>query len=182
MKLQSTQIPDVVLVQPRVFEDERGFFLETWQKRKFSEAGLPVEFVQDNQSRSLRNTLRGLHYQIEHPQGKLVSVIRGTVFDVAVDLRKSSPTFGQWVGESLSDRNHLQLWIPPGFAHGFLVLSEYADFVYKCTEYYYPEDERCIRWNDPELSISWPLEAGVAPRVSPKDATGVLLSDAECFP
>jgi len=182
MEFQCTRIREVVLVRPRVFDDERGFFLETWQKRKFIEAGLGTEFVQDNHSRSIRRTLRGLHYQIQRPQGKLVSVIRGTVFDVAVDLRRSSSTFGQWVGDVLSDRNHWQLWIPPGFAHGFLVLSESADLVYKCTDYYTPEGERCIRWDDPELGITWPLEAGVEPIVSRKDAAAALLRDAECFP
>jgi dTDP-4-dehydrorhamnose 3,5-epimerase len=171
----------VVLVQPRVFDDQRGFFLETWQRRKFIEAGIDTEFVQDNQSRSIRNTLRGLHYQIKHPQGKLVSVISGSVFDVAVDLRMSSATFGQWVGELLSDSNHRQLWIPPGFAHGFLVLSEVADFFYKCTDYYSRESERCIRWDDADLGITWPLDEEVKPIVSSRDAAGLALREAECF-
>lgn len=179
--LQSTRIPEVILLRPKIFGDDRGFFLESWHKRKFAEAGLDIEFVQDNHSRSVRNTLRGLHYQIQQPQGKLVQAITGTVFDVAVDLRKSSPTFGQWVGETLSDRNHHQLWIPPGFAHGFLVLSEVADFSYKCTDYYAPEHERCIRWDDPELGIDWPLGSGAAPIVSAKDAAGAALRTAELF-
>jgi dTDP-4-dehydrorhamnose 3,5-epimerase len=181
MELEPTRIPDVVLVRPRVFADGRGFFLETWQKRRFSGAGIRADFVQDNHSRSLRHTLRGLHYQVVHAQGKLVSVICGSVFDVAVDLRRSSPTYGQWVGEVLSDENHNQLWIPPGFAHGFLVLSESADFVYKCTDYYSPTSERCIRWNDPELGIAWPLD-GARPIVSDRDAGGASLREAECYP
>jgi len=182
MEFHRTRIPDVILVHPRAFEDARGFFLETWQRQKFIDAGLGAEFVQDNHSRSARLTLRGLHYQIQQPQGKLVSVIHGSVFDVAVDLRKSSPTFGQWVGEVLSDRNHHQLWIPPGFAHGFLVLSESADFVYKCTDYFAPEFERCVHWNDAELGIKWPLKAGETPIVSHKDAAAASLHEAECFP
>jgi dTDP-4-dehydrorhamnose 3,5-epimerase len=165
-----------------VFGDARGFFLETWQKRRFADAGIVGDFVQDNHSRSVRHTLRGLHYQLARPQGKLVSVIRGRVFDVAVDLRRSSPTFGQWIGEELSDGNHSHLWIPPGFAHGFLVLSESADFVYKCTDYYAPEDERCIRWDDPGLGITWPLDASTRPIVSDRDALGAWLRDAECYP
>lgn len=181
MDLRPTRIPEVILLRPKVFGDDRGFFLESWQRRKFAEVGLDVEFVQDNHSRSVRHTLRGLHYQIRQPQGKLVQVITGTVFDVAVDLRRSSPTFGQWVGETLSDRNHHQVWIPPGFAHGFLVLSEVADFSYKCTDYYAPEHERCVRWDDPELKIDWPLPPGAAPIVSAKDAAGAALRMAELF-
>ena len=181
MDLRPTRIPEVILLRPKIFGDDRGFFLESWQKRKFAEAGLDVEFVQDNHSRSVRHTLRGLHYQIRQPQGKLVQVITGTVFDVAVDLRRSSPTFGQWVGETLSDRNHHQVWIPPGFAHGFLVLSEVADFSYKCTDYYAPEHERCVRWDDPELKIDWPLPPGAVPIVSAKDAAGAALRTAELF-
>ncbi len=181
MDLHPTRIADVILLRPKIFGDDRGFLLESWQKRKFAEAGLDIEFVQDNHSRSVRHTLRGLHYQIQQPQGKLVQVITGTVFDVAVDLRKSSPTFGQWVGETISDRNHHQLWIPPGFAHGFLVLSEVADFSYKCSDYYAPEYERCVRWDDPELKIDWPLVPGAAPIVSARDAAGAALRTAELF-
>jgi dTDP-4-dehydrorhamnose 3,5-epimerase len=182
MEFRRARIPDLVLVCPRVFDDERGFFLEMWQEGRFIEAGIGVDFVQENHSRSVRHTLRGLHYQIQQPQGKLVSVIRGSVFDVAVDMRKSSPTFGEWVGEVLSDSNHSQLWIPPGFAHGFLVLSESADFVYRCTDYYSPASERCVRWDDPDLGIAWPIDPGTQPIVSPKDANGVSLRLAECFP
>jgi dTDP-4-dehydrorhamnose 3,5-epimerase len=181
MDLEPTRIPEVVLLRPKVFGDERGFFMETWQSRKFADAGLGVQFVQDNLSRSVRRTLRGLHYQIAQPQGKLVHVIAGTVFDVAVDLRKGSPTFGQWIAETLSDRNHHQLWVPPGFAHGYLVLSESADVSYKCTDYYAPQHERCIRWNDPQLGIDWPLEPGAVPLLSAKDAAGATLDAAECF-
>lgn len=155
MQVIATRIPDVKLIKPRVFGDERGFFMETWNEQAFKEAGIDATFVQDNHSRSVKNTLRGLHYQIEQPQGKLVRVTRGEVFDVAVDLRKSSPTFGQWVGEYLSEENNYQLWVPPGFAHGFLVTSATADFQYKCTDFYAPEYERSIRWNDPTLSINW---------------------------
>ena len=159
MKVISTEIPDVLLLEPRVFQDDRGFFLETWNARTFrNEIKLDVQFVQDNHSRSARDVLRGLHYQIRQPQGKLVRVARGQVFDVAVDLRKSSPTFGRWVGHELSEDNHRQLWIPPGFAHGFLVLSEIADVLYKTTDYYAPEHERCLIWNDPEVGIDWPLD------------------------
>ncbi|MEJ1963922.1 MAG: dTDP-4-dehydrorhamnose 3,5-epimerase [Gammaproteobacteria bacterium] len=152
-------------IQPRVFDDARGFFLETWQERRFAEAGIHARFVQVNQSRSTRNTLRGLHYQIQQTQGKLVWVVRGSVFDVAVDIRRGSPTFGRWVGEELSEENHRLLWVPPGFAHGFLVLSEIADFAYQCTDFYAPNYERAIRWDDPELAIDWPLY-GADPIVS----------------
>jgi dTDP-4-dehydrorhamnose 3,5-epimerase len=182
MEFQRTRIPDVVLIRPRLFADERGFFLESWQKRQFDQSGIAAEFVQDNRSRSIRHTLRGFHYQVVRPQGKLVSVVNGSVFDVAVDLRRSSATFSQWVGEILSDQNHCQLWIPPGFAHAFLVLSNSADFVYKCTDYYAPENERCIRWDDPDLKIDWPLDVGVRPLVSHKDAAGLPLREAECYP
>jgi dTDP-4-dehydrorhamnose 3,5-epimerase len=181
MDLQPTRIPDVVLIRPRVFGDERGFFLESFQKRKYAAAGIGLEFVQDNHSHSVRHTLRGLHYQIQQPQGKLVQVVAGSVFDVAVDMRRSSPTFRQWVGETLSDRNHHQLWVPPGFAHGYLVLSEMADVLYKCTDYYAPQHERCIRWNDPQLNVGWPLEPGTEPLVSARDAAGVTLGAAEPF-
>jgi dTDP-4-dehydrorhamnose 3,5-epimerase len=181
MRFVPTAIPDVVVVEPDVFGDARGFFLETWHEAKFREGGIDAEFVQDNHSRSRQGILRGLHYQIERPQGKLVRVVTGRVFDVAVDLRRSSPSFGRWVGEELSEDNHRMLWVPPGFAHGFYVLSESADFVYKCTEFYAPEHERCIRWDDPELGVDWPIPTHAAPLVSAKDADGVAFSEAECF-
>jgi dTDP-4-dehydrorhamnose 3,5-epimerase len=173
-------IPDVLVLEPKVFGDARGFFLESWNARTFAEAGLPATFVQDNHSRSPRGVLRGLHYQIVQPQGKLVRVVAGEVFDVAVDLRRASPTFGRWVGERLSGDNKRILWIPPGFGHGFLVLSESADFLYKTTDYYAPEHERVIAWNDPDLAITWPLEG--APTLSARDAVGARLRDAEVFP
>jgi dTDP-4-dehydrorhamnose 3,5-epimerase len=175
-----TAIPDVLVLEPKVFGDARGFFLESWNARTFAEAGLPATFVQDNHSRSPRRVLRGLHYQIVQPQGKLVRVVTGEVFDVAVDLRRASPTFGRWVGERLSGDNKRILWIPPGFGHGFLVLSESADFLYKTTDYYAPEHERVIAWNDPDLAITWPLEG--APTLSARDAVGARLRDAEVFP
>ena len=156
MEVVETRIPDVKLIKPKVFGDERGFFMETWNARAFAKAGIDAAFVQDNHSRSVKHTLRGLHYQIKQPQGKLVRCTRGEVFDVAVDLRKSSPTFGCWVGKVLSDKNRYQLWIPPGFAHGFIALSEIADFQYKCTDYYNPEFEACIKWSDPDVGIEWP--------------------------
>ena len=157
MNFIETKIPDVKIIEPVVFGDERGFFMETWQRRKFAEAGIDYEFVQDNHSRSIRGTLRGLHYQIEQPQGKLVRATVGVVFDVAVDLRQSSPTFGQWVGVELSAENKRQLWVPSGFAHGFYALSKTVEFQYKCTDFYAPEYERGIRWDDPDLEIEWPL-------------------------
>ena len=173
-------IPDVVLFEPRVFGDERGFFFESFHQRRFEEAiGREIAFVQDNHSKSVFNVLRGLHYQIEQPQGKLVRVIEGSVFDVAVDLRKGSPTFGRWVGDILSAENKKQMWVPEGFAHGFLVLSASAECVYKSTDYYAPEHERCIAWNDPALAIDWPLKG--APVLSAKDEKGVPLSQAEVF-
>jgi len=181
VEFERLQVPDVVLVRPRVFGDARGFFLESWERRKFAAGGIDADFVQDNHSRSLRHTLRGLHYQVVHPQGKLVRVTSGAVFDVAVDLRRRSPTFGRWVGTELSDENKHMLWVPPGFAHGFLVLSASADFVYKCTDYYAPEAERCIRWDDPQLDVRWPLAAGVTPTLSAKDAGGTSFAAAECF-
>jgi len=159
-------IPGLLVLKPRVFKDERGFFMETWQSVRYKEAGINEYFVQDNWSRSTKGVLRGLHYQKKHPQGKLVSVRSGKVFDVAVDIRKDSPTFGEWYGEELSDMNHLQMYVPPGFAHGFCVLSDTADFVYKCTDYYYPNDEGGIIWNDEEIGIKWPLKE---PIVSEKD-------------
>jgi dTDP-4-dehydrorhamnose 3,5-epimerase len=173
-------IPDVVLFEPRVFGDERGFFFESFNHRRFEEAiGREVEFVQDNHSKSVRNVLRGLHYQVRQAQGKLVRVVEGSVFDVAVDLRKGSPTFGHWVGEVLSAENKKQLWVPEGFAHGFVVLSESAEFLYKTTDYYSPEHERCIAWDDPTLAIDWPID--VAPSVSAKDAQGVGFEAAEVY-
>ncbi|GIX24145.1 MAG: dTDP-4-dehydrorhamnose 3,5-epimerase [Caldimonas sp.] len=182
MNVTATRLPEVLVFEPRVFGDERGFFLESFRQSVFDEAvGTHVDFVQDNHSRSRRGVLRGLHYQL-HPnaQGKLVRVTHGRVFDVAVDLRRSSPRFGQWVGVELSGDNHRQLWIPAGFAHGFLVLSDSADFLYKTTAYYAPQAERCIRWDDPTLGIDWP-DAGVPPQVSAKDAQGAWLSQAEVF-
>lgn len=181
--MQATRlaIPDVVLIEPKVFGDARGFFYESFNQRVFNEAtGTAFTFVQDNHSRSSQGVLRGLHYQIQQPQGKLVRVVQGNVFDVAVDIRKSSATFGNWVGEELSADNGKQLWVPPGFAHGFLVLSETAEFLYKTTDYYAPEYERCISWNDDTLKIAWP-HTSVAPRLSTKDALGLPLSRAELF-
>jgi dTDP-4-dehydrorhamnose 3,5-epimerase len=182
MRVVATKLPDVKLIQPDVFGDSRGFFLETWNRRAFAEAGIDTEFVQDNQSRSARGTLRGLHYQIRNPQGKLIRVGRGTVFDVSVDLRRRSPTFGQWVGVTLSDANHDMLWIPPGFAHGFVVLSDSADCLYKCTDYYAPEHERSILWDDPELAIDWPLPADAEPLLSDRDRAAVAFGAAETYP
>ena len=180
MKVTPTAIPDVMIVEPRVHGDERGFFLESWNKRSLAEIGIDADFVQDNHSRSRRGVLRGLHYQIEHAQGKLVRVVIGEVFDVAVDLRRSSPTFGKAVSVTLSAENKQMLWIPPGFAHGFLVVSEYADFVYKATDYWYPQHERTLLWNDPALGIRWPLDA--PPALAAKDAAGVPLASAEAYP
>jgi dTDP-4-dehydrorhamnose 3,5-epimerase len=176
----ATAISEVLLIEPKVFGDARGFFLESWNAKAFAAAGIPAAFVQDNHSRSPRGVLRGLHYQLRQPQGKLVRVVAGEVFDVVVDLRRTSATFGRWVGERLSAENKRVLWIPPGFAHGFLVLSETADFLYKTTDYYAPEHERVIAWNDPELAIAWPL-AG-APTLSARDAAGARFRDAEVFP
>ena len=175
-----TAIPDVLILEPKVFGDSRGFFLESFNALNFAKAtGLNVQFVQDNHSRSAKGVLRGLHYQLQQTQGKLVQVSQGAVFDVAVDIRKSSPTFGSWVGCELSDTNHRQLWIPQGFAHGFIVLSESADFMYKTTDYYAPAYERCISWNDPSIGIHWP--AGIAPLLSTKDQLGISLEQAEVF-
>lgn len=182
MQLQPTRLPEVLLITPRVFGDARGYFFESWHAQKFQQAGISAPFVQDNHSHSLRHTLRGLHYQRQHPQGKLVRVTRGEVFDVAVDLRRSSPRFGQWAGALLSEANHAMLWIPPGFAHGYLALSEEVDFLYKCTEFYLPEDERAIRWDDAAIGVSWPLPEGSTPIVSARDAAAPLLEAADCFP
>lgn len=181
MKLIDTRIPDVKIIEPAVFGDSRGFFMESWHSQKFAELGLNLNFVQDNHSRSSQGILRGLHYQMQQTQGKLVRVTSGCVFDVAVDVRRSSPSFGQWVGVELSDANHRMLWVPPGFAHGFYVMSDVADFLYKCTDFYNPAYETCIRWNDPTLAIDWPLVNGQVPLVSAKDATGKLWQDAETF-
>jgi dTDP-4-dehydrorhamnose 3,5-epimerase len=182
MEFVPTDIPEVVLIRPKVFGDPRGFFFESWEERKFAAAGLDLKFVQDNHSRSARNILRGLHYQIQQTQGKLVRVATGTVYDVAVDIRRSSPTFGRWVGVTLSEENHHMLWVPPGFAHGFVVLSESADFIYRCTDFYAPAYERAIRWNDPDLKIAWPLPEGEEPVLSAKDALAPRFRDAEYFP
>lgn len=173
-------IPEVLILEPKVFGDARGFFFESFNARDFALAsGLSVDFVQDNHSKSAQGVLRGLHYQIQHPQGKLVRVVQGEVFDVAVDLRRASPTFGRWVGEHLSAENNRQLWVPPGFAHGFVVLSDSAEFLYKTTDYWYPEHERSLLWNDPAIGIEWPLDA--QPLLAAKDAAGALLRDAEVF-
>jgi len=178
MEFEPTRLPEVVLIKPRVFGDARGFFFESWQEQKFAAAGVAMPFVQDNHSHSARHTLRGLHFQVKQAQGKLVRVTRGEVFDVAVDIRRSSPRFGQWVGVVLSDANHHMLWVPPGFAHGYLALSEEVDFLYKCTDYYAPLHERAIRWDDPQIGVEWPLPTGVAPILSSKDAVAPLLSQA----
>lgn len=181
MDFERTAIPDVVLVRPKVFGDARGYFLESWEEGKFARGGIPAKFVQDNHSHSGRHILRGLHYQIEQPQGKLVRVVTGTVFDAAVDIRRSSPTFGKWVGVELSQENHHILWIPPGFAHGYLVLSDSADFLYKVTDYWAPQHERAIRWDDPEIGVKWPLPAGVKPVLSEKDRAAAPLREAEVY-
>lgn len=181
MKFEETSLPGVIKITPTIFADDRGYFMETWQSRKFAEHAIDAKFVQDNVSQSARGTLRGLHYQIEQAQGKLVRVVQGEAFDVAVDLRRSSPQYGQWVGAVLSAENKLQLWLPPGFAHGFLVLSETAEFEYKCTDYYAPDCERSIHWNDPNIGIDWPLAAGEQPMLSEKDAAAPFLQDAETY-
>ncbi|GAB1392833.1 dTDP-4-dehydrorhamnose 3,5-epimerase [Rhodocyclaceae bacterium] len=179
MKRIETAIPEVFLIEPKVFGDERGFFYESWNKQTLASIGLDVDFVQDNHSKSQRGVLRGLHYQIQHPQGKLVRVVAGEVFDVAVDLRQSSPTFGKWVGFTLSAENKRLAWIPPGFAHGFVVTSETAEFLYKTTDYYFPEHERSLLWNDPAVGIVWPLVG--EPQLAKKDAAGLPLAEAEVF-
>lgn len=181
MEFIATAIPDVVVIEPKVFGDERGFFMETWSARPFAEAGIDVRFVQDNHSRSTLGTLRGLHYQIRQPQGKLARVIDGEVLDIAVDIRRSSPTFGRWVGVRLSAANRKMLWVPPGFAHGFYVLSDTAEFLYKCTDFYAPEHERTILWNDPDLAVDWAIASGSQPLLSEKDAAGVTFREAELF-
>ena len=181
MKFVPTAIPDVILIKPKVFVDERGFFMETYQAERFAEAGIPNDFVQDNHSGSGRGILRGLHYQARQPQGKLVRVIAGEIFDVAVDLRRSSPTFGQWAGHYLLAENKHQLWIPPGFAHGFYVLSEWAEVLYKATDFYAPQWERTLAWDDPEIDIEWPLIDGGEPILSEKDRQRKGLKEAELF-
>lgn len=180
MRVIDTALAGVKLIEPSVFGDERGFFMETWSQHTFAEVGLDLAFVQDNHSRSSRGVLRGLHYQLKQPQGKLVRVAAGAVFDVAVDLRRSSPTFGRWVGYELSDENKRMLWVPPSFAHGFLTLRDGTDFLYKCTDFYAPQSERCIAWDDAAIGIDWPL-AGLRPQLSARDKAGVPLADAEVF-
>ena len=179
MIVTPTAIPEVKLVEPKVFGDSRGFFFESWNRRSLAAAGIDVDFVQDNHSRSRRGVLRGLHYQVERPQGKLVRAVAGEVFDVAVDLRRRSPTFGRWVGALLSAENKRMLWVPPGFAHGFVVLSDSADFLYKTTDYWFPEHERTLLWNDAEVGVAWPYDG--APILAPKDAAGTPLAAAETY-
>jgi len=179
VKISRTSLPGVLLIEPRVFGDDRGFFFETYHAQRYAQHGMPSEFVQDNYSRSIRNTLRGLHFQEPHAQGKLVQVFQGAVFDVAVDIRVGSPTFKKWFGIELSSENKYQLWIPPGFAHGFCVTSDTADFCYKCTDFYFADAERCILWNDPDLAIEWPVKE---PILSKKDASAPRLSASAFFP
>lgn len=179
MKVTPTRLSEVLLLEPRVFGDARGFFFESWNEREFEGAGIHARFVQDNHSRSARGVLRGLHYQIRQPQGKLIRVVSGEIFDVAADIRRSSPTFGRWEGVRLNAESYKMLWIPAGFAHGFCVLSEFAEVLYKATDYYAPEHERCILWSDPDLHIDWPLPG--TPALSAKDAAGTRLRDAEVF-
>lgn len=181
MQFTPTAIPDVILIEPKVFGDARGFFMETYQARLFEQAGISCQFVQDNHSGSRRGALRGLHYQIRQAQGKLLRVVAGEVFDVAVDLRRSSPSFGRWVGCILSAENRHMLWVPPGFAHGFYVMSEWGEVVYKTSDFYAPEWERALRWNDPDVGIEWPLIDAAPPVLSSKDASASLLRDAELF-
>ena len=179
MNITETSLPGVLLIEPKVFGDARGFFLESWNRQTFADRGLDIDFVQDNHSRSGKGVLRGLHYQLNEPQGKLVRVTQGRVFDVAVDMRRSSPNFGRWAGVELTADNHRMLWIPPGYAHGFLVLSESADFLYKTTTYYAPQWDRGVRWDDPEIGVQWPLDG--APLLSAKDQVQPLLKDAEVY-
>ncbi len=181
MKIIPTEIPDILIIEPKVFGDERGFFMEVWNQKAFAEKGIPDVFVQDNHSKSIKNTLRGLHYQIQQPQGKLVRVISGEVYDVAVDIRKSSPTFGKWAARILSEDNKLMMWIPPGFAHGFYVMSDSAEFVYKCTDFYNLDHERTIKWDDPDIAIPWPIAKGEAPLLSPKDCNGITIMEADIY-
>lgn len=181
MRFTATSIPEIILIEPKVFCDSRGFFMETYQAELFTESGIPAVFVQDNHSRSKLGTLRGLHYQLRQAQGKLVRVVLGAVYDVIVDLRRSSPSFGKWVGTELSAENKLQIWMPPGFAHGFYVLSQWAEVVYKTTDYYAPEWERTLLWNDPEVGIQWPLQEGVSLTISPKDLQGKPLREVDPY-
>jgi len=181
VKIAATALPEVLIVEPRVFGDDRGFFYESWNARSFADAGLKADFVQDNHSRSARGVLRGLHYQLRQAQGKLVRVVAGAAFDVAVDLRRSSPRFGQWVGVELSAANKRMLWVPPGFAHGFLALQDGTELLYKCTDFYAPEHERALLWSDPAIGVDWPIE-GIEPSLSGKDAAGVPLVEAETYP
>ena len=181
MQITKTKLPGVVLIEPKVFEDDRGFFFESYHKRLFDEQGISLEFVQDNHSHSKQGALRGMHYQIRQPQGKLVRVVIGEIFDVAVDLRKSSPTFGEWVGVYLSAENKKQIYVPPGFAHGFYVMSEWAEVLYKTTDYYAPQWERTLLWNDSRINIAWPLLDGIHPILSPKDEMGLPLDQADVY-
>jgi dTDP-4-dehydrorhamnose 3,5-epimerase len=181
MKFNTTPLKDVVLIEPQVFGDARGFFLESWQEKKFADAGINAKFVQDNHSRSSQWTLRGLHFQTEHTQGKLVRVTSGSVFDVMVDLRRSSPSFGKWWGVELSAENHRMLWVPEGLAHGILITSDTADFLYKCTDIYSPAHERTLAWDDPALGVEWPIPAGTIPKLSAKDAKGATFQEVEKF-
>jgi dTDP-4-dehydrorhamnose 3,5-epimerase len=181
MEFVPTRLPDVMVIRPKVFEDARGFFMDTWHRKQFEQEGIDASFVQDSHSGSKAGTIRGLHYQIKQAQGKLIRVVKGEAFDVAVDIRRSSPDFGQWTGEVLSAENHKVIWIPPGFAHGFLVLSETAEFEYKCTDYYAPEHERTLQWDDPDIGIDWPLLEEEKPLLSDKDALGLPLKDAEVY-
>ncbi len=181
MNVVETALPGVLVLEPKVFGDARGFFVETWNAKTFADLGLNADFVQDNHSRSAKGVLRGLHYQLNEPQGKLVWVLSGAVFDVAVDLRKSSPHFGKWVGYALSAENKRMMWVPPGFGHGFVVLSESADFLYKTTAYYAPQWDRGVRWDDPDIGVRWPLDGG-APQLSGKDQVAPFLKDAEVYP
>lgn len=181
MQFEPTAIPDVVLIKPQIYGDLRGFFMETYRKNLFQEMGIQVDFVQDNHSGSKRGTLRGLHYQIQQPQGKLIRVVAGEIYDVVVDLRRSAPTFSEWIGTHLSEENRYQLWVPVGFAHGFYVLSDWAEVVYKTTDYYAPKWERCLLWNDPQIGIQWPLAKDTKPIVSQKDSRGIPLDKADLF-
>lgn len=181
MDINDTPLQDLLVLQPQVHGDERGFFVESWNQNRFHELGLDLNFVQDNHSRSNHGTLRGLHYQLDRPQGKLVRCTQGEVFDVAVDLRRTSPSFGKWYGLPLSATNFTMLWVPPGFAHGFYVVSDVAEFQYKCTEFYHPESEISVRWDDPDIAIEWPLDSGNSPQLSGKDSAGISLAEAEVF-
>jgi dTDP-4-dehydrorhamnose 3,5-epimerase len=182
MKFHKTPIADVILIEPQVFGDDRGFFIETWQLPKFEAAGIKASFVQDNHSRSTQWTLRGMHMQVQHTQGKLVRVTAGSVFDVVVDLRRGSPSFGRWWGTEISDQNHCMVWVPPGLAHGMLVTSASADFLYKCTDVYSPADERTLAWDDPTMGIEWPIPSGTFPKLSAKDLKGESFEKVEKFP